>query len=199
MIVNLANPSVQAITRVEKPEDPFIFSTDLIARLQLLEFVRKVLALAFRPTPVPRLPGGRRRPDLYPDEAILVTVIIMTIWRLSPRAMARRLRRWPALATACGYAPPEVISTSQLYRRQDHLGLWVYFVTFCVLVWRLIHLGAIVGEDVLPDSTVVPAYSLLDLEAAEHYAKVKRIRRVLPLKECISMIFSSIMAPIILL
>lgn len=127
-MVTLAPATVQAITRCEKQEDPFIFSTDLMERLQLLIFARKVLALAFRRLLL-RLPCSRGRPDLYSDEVILVT--LMVVWQLSPRAMARRLRRWPELAKACGYSPPQLISASQLYRRRDQFGLWVYFITFC--------------------------------------------------------------------
>lgn len=169
-MVTLAPATVQAITRREKQEDPFIFSPDLIEHLQLLVFARKVIALAFRLLPF-RLPCGRGRPDLYPDEVILVTLMVMAVWQLSPRAMARRLRRWPALAKACGYSPPQLISASQLYRRRDQLGLWVYFITFCALVWQLIRRGIITGYDVVVDSTLIEAYSLLDLEAAWHFAK----------------------------
>jgi len=48
--------------------------------------------------------------------------------------MVNRLKRWPALAEACGYPPGQVISASQLYRRRDRLGLGVYWVTFLSLV-----------------------------------------------------------------
>lgn len=169
-MVTLANRPVQALVWEEKPEDPFIFSTDLIAHLQLLSFARQVLRLAFSLLPL-RLPPAGGRPDCYPDEVVLVTLIVMSIWQLSPRAIARRLRRWPELASACGYSPSQVISPSQLYRRRDRLGLWVYWVTFCALVWQLIHRGVISGEDLVLDSTVVTAFSLADLEAAWHYAK----------------------------
>jgi len=150
--------------------NPFIFSTELIARLQLLSFARQVLAVACRLDPF-RLPAGRGRPDCYPDEVILVTLMVMSLWQLSPRAMARRLRRWPELARACGYSPPQTISASQLYRRRDRLGLWVYLITFWALVWQLIRRGVIIGEDLVLDSTLVSAFSLSDLEAAWHYAK----------------------------
>ncbi len=169
-MVTSAPATVQAITRRKKQEDPFFFSPDLIEHLQLLTFARKVLAFAFRLLPL-QLPSGRGRPDLYPDEVILVTLIVMRVWQLSPREMVRRLHRWPKLAEACGYLPAQVISASQLYRRRDQLGLWVYFVTFCALVWQLLQRGIIRDRDVVVDSTLVEAYSLLDLEAAWHFAK----------------------------
>ncbi len=169
-MVALTPSLVQAIDR-PRYEDPFIFSTDLVRQLQLLAFARKVLAVAYRLLRPPRLPSARGRPHTYPDEVILVTVIVMAIWQLSPRAMARRLRRWPELAIACGYSPPDIISASQLYRRRDQLGLAVYFVTFCALVWQLIRRGVILGQDLVLDSTVIDAFSLRDLEAAWHFAK----------------------------
>jgi hypothetical protein len=39
------------------------------------------------------------------------------------------------------------------------LGLWVYFITFCALVWQLIQLGIIVGRDVVIDSTTSYVFS----------------------------------------
>jgi hypothetical protein len=102
---------------------------------------------------------------------ILVTVMVMAIWQLSPSATVRRLHRWPDLADACGYGLSNIISVSQFYRRRDRLGLWVYFVAFCALVWQLIGRGVIRGEDIIIDSTVIDAFSKHDLEAAWHFAK----------------------------
>lgn len=169
-MVSLTPSPVQSIVR-HKNEDPFVFSVDLVRRLQLLAFARRVLALACCLLRPPRLPSARGRPDTYSDEVILVTVMVMSIWQLSPYAMARRLRRWPELAVACGYSPPNIISSSQLYRRRDRLGLWVYFITFLTLVWQLIRYGVIIGEDVVLDSTLIDAFSRHDLDAAWHFAK----------------------------
>lgn len=153
-----------------KQPDPFVFSTDLIRDLQLMVFARQVLGLAmsFRPA-LPTARGGR--PDTYSDESILVSLLVMAVWQLSPRQMAKRLKRWLALAVACGYQPGETISASQLYRRRDRLGLWVYFLTFCALVWVLISRGVIVGRDWVIDSTIIDAFSHKDEQAGWSFSK----------------------------
>jgi len=169
-MVSLTTSRVQSLTCFRN-EDPFIFSVGLVHQLQLLSFARKVLALSCQLLRPKRLSPARGRPDDYPDEVILVTVMVMAIWHLSPRTMVKRLRRWPDLASACRYCALNIISASQLYRRRDRLGLWVYFITFCALVWQLIQLGIIVGRDVVIDSTVIDAFSKHDLQAAWHFAK----------------------------
>jgi hypothetical protein len=148
-----------------KQGDPFVFSPDMVGDLQLMTFARQVLRLAsiVRPA-LPAPPGGR--PDTYSDASILVTVLVMAVWQLSPRQMAKRLKRWAALAVACGYQPGETISASQLYRRRDRLGVWTYFLVFCALVWVLISRGVIAGRDWVIDSTMIDAFSKRDREAS---------------------------------
>ena len=92
--------------------DPFVFSTDMVRDLQLMVFVRQVLRLAFMARPaLPASRGGR--PLVYSEESILVTILVMAVWQLSPRQMAKRLKRWDELARACGYQPGKTISASQ--------------------------------------------------------------------------------------
>jgi len=169
-MVALVPKSVQSPVPYHEP-DPFIFSIHLINLLDMVGFARRVLTLALVMMRPKRLPSCGGRPDVYPDEVILVTVIIMAVWQLSPRQMVNRLKRWPALAQACGYQPDRIISASQLYRRRDRLGLLVYFLTFCALVWQLIQRGIILGRDLVIDSTTVSAFSHKDMEAAWSYAK----------------------------
>jgi len=130
-----------------------------------------VLVLALVPTRPKRLTSCSDRPDVYPDEAILVAAIITALWQLSSRQMVNRLKRWPALAQGCGYQPWQVINASQLYRPRDRLGLLVYFLTFCALVWQLSQRGIILERDLVIDSTTVLAFSHKDVEAAWSYAK----------------------------
>jgi len=149
--------------------DPFVFSTDMVRDLQLLAFARQVLSLAGSLRPA--LPGSRGRPDTYRDESVLVTLLVMAVWQLPPRQMAKRLRRWDELAMVCGYLPGETISASQLYRRRDRLGLWVYFLTFWALVWILISRGVIAGRDWVIDSTIIDAFSDQDKQAGWSFSK----------------------------
>jgi len=154
----------------EKVVDPFIFSTEMIRDLWLMEFAAGVIRLAQGRCPVlPAASGGR--PERYSDASVLVTLLVMWVWQLSPRQMAKRLKQWSELALACGYEPEQTISASQLYRRRDRLGVWVYFLTFVALVWVLMSRGVIAGRDWVIDSTMIDAFSKQDDQADWSFTK----------------------------
>jgi len=92
--------------------------------------------------------------------------------------MVKRMRRWEILADACGFTPNEVISSSQLRRRRDQLGVWVYFVMYCALVWILIREGVLLGRDWVIDSTIIDAYSKNDSGAGWSFSKRYGYKRV---------------------
>ncbi|RMG91123.1 MAG: IS4/IS5 family transposase, partial [Chloroflexi bacterium] len=150
--------------------DPFIFSPQFVNELHLLSLASLIVKLSnwLRPA-LPAGPGGR--PVTYRDESILVTIFVMSVWQLSPEIMVRRMKRWPELALACGFIPGAVISSSQLRRRRDNLGIWVYFVTFCLLVAILIRRGVILGRDWVIDSTIIDAFTLSDTDARWSFSK----------------------------
>jgi hypothetical protein len=151
-------------------EDPFIFSPQLVDELRLLSLAGLIVKLSawLRPA-LPAGPGGR--PITYRDESILVVIFVMSVWQLSPEAMVRRMKRWPELALVSGFAPGAVISASQLRRRRDNLGIWVYFVTFCLLVALLIRRGVILGRDWVIDSTIIDAFTRQDSDANWSFSK----------------------------
>jgi hypothetical protein len=166
----LAERQQGSVSRYEKPEDLFIFSPQMVKELALMGFAHKVLSLSapFRPA----LPSGQGgHPLVYSDASILVTLLVMMVWQLSPEAMVKRLRRWPDLAAACGYEGGAIISSSQLRRRRDSLGLWTYFVVFCALVWVLKTRGVIAGKDWVIDSTIIDAFSHKDSQAGWSFTK----------------------------
>jgi hypothetical protein len=107
----------------------------------------------------------------YTDATVLVTLLVMMVWQLSPETMVKRLRRWSDLALACGYPPGQIMSSSQLRRRRDRLGLWAYFWSFCALVWVLKTRGFIVGKDWVIDSTIIDAFSPHDAQAGWSFSK----------------------------
>jgi hypothetical protein len=153
-----------------KDADPFVFSKDLVYELRLIEFAQQILSWSNRLRPVlPKGPGGH--PIEYSSATILVTLLVMAVWQLSPEAMVKRLCRWNELALACGYEPGHVISSSQLRRRRDQLGIWVYFLTFCGLVGVLIRQGALLGRDWVIDSTLMDAFSRKDGQAGWSFSK----------------------------
>ena len=144
--------------------DLWVFSNGLVNQLQLTRFAHEVLSWAESGRRA--LPAGLGgRPQSYSDATILVTLLVMTVWQLSPETMVKRMKRWDELALACGYVPGQVISASQLRRRRERLGLWVYFVTLCLLVFTLIQKGVITGRDWVIDSTTIDAFSRQDGEA----------------------------------
>lgn len=145
LTTELAKRQEQAITKVVG-EDPFVFSPQFVSDLRLLSLAERIIMMSswLRPA-LPAGAGGR--PVLYRDESILVAILVMSVWQLSPETMVRRLKRWPELATACGFTPGAVISSSQLRRRRDNLGIGVYFLTFVMLVTILIRRGVIWGRD----------------------------------------------------
>lgn len=151
-------------------EDPFIFSPQMVRELHLLSLAGLIVKLSnwLRPT-LPAGPGGR--PITYRDESILVAIFVMSVWQLSPETMVRRMKRWPELALACGFMPGGVISSSQLRRRRDNLGIWVYFVTFCLLIAILIRRGVILGRDWVIDSTIIDAFTMQDTDANWSFSK----------------------------
>lgn len=157
----------------EKEADPFVFSVQMIRDLELMNFSRAVLGVAARvrssrPT-LPARPGGR--PLEYQDESVWVTLLVMMVWQLSPEAMVKRMQRWSELAQACGFEPGQVISASQLRRRRDSFGLWVYFITFWALIWLLMGRGVLLGRDWVIDSTIIDAFSCLDKQAGWSFTK----------------------------
>jgi hypothetical protein len=156
-----------------KEVDPFVFSPQMVRDLELMTFAQGLLALAARLKPerpaLPAAPGGR--PVEYRDESVWVSILVMAVWQLSPEAMVKLMQRWPDLAQACGYEPGKVISASQLRRRRDRLGLWMYFLTFCALVWVMMGRGVLVGRDWVIDSTLLDAFSTQDEEAGWSFTK----------------------------
>jgi hypothetical protein len=157
----------------QKTPDPFVFSPQMVRDLELLAFAGQVIRAAHRWRPgqraLPALRGGR--PVTYRDENVLVTLLVMMVWQVSPETLVKRMQRWPELAEACGYAPGPVISASQLRRRREQLGLWVYFITFCALVWVLIGRGVLTGRDWVIDSTLIDAFSARDAQAGWSFTK----------------------------
>jgi hypothetical protein len=170
LAAELANRQQGSIIAHEKAGDPFVFSPQMVKDLHLMTFAGSVLALAARLRPALSAgPGGR--PVSYSDATVLVTLLVMMVWQLSPEALVKRLRRWPELADACGYRPGQIISSSQLRRRRDSLGLWTYFWIFCALVWVLKTRGLMVGKDWVIDSTIIDAFSSTDGQAGWSFSK----------------------------
>jgi DDE family transposase len=169
LAAELAKRQRGSIIAPGKVDDPFVFSPQMVQDLQLMTFARNVLTM-IRPRPA-LATGHGGRPVSYSDATVLVTLLVMMVWQLSPETMVKRLRRWSPLALACGYQAGQIMSSSQLRRRRDRLGLWTYFWTFCALVWVLKTRGLIVGKDWVIDSTIIDAFSPNDAQAGWSFSK----------------------------
>jgi len=169
LTTELAKRQEQALTNIVG-EDPFVFSPQLINQLRLLPLAQLIVKRAswLQPT---LSAGSGGRPLTYRDESVLVVIWVMSLWQLSPERMVRQLKRWSELASACGFLPGKIISSSQLRRRRDKLGIGLYFITFTMLVVILIRRGVIWGRDWVIDSTIIDAFSPKDNGAAWSFSK----------------------------
>jgi len=148
--------------------DPVWFLT-LIDGLPLAQWACAMALLwgqRLRPAlPAARHPGGA--PQVYRDETVLLTMLVLRAWRLSLEKMANWLPRYQALAVALGMsADGPTISATQLSRRSRQLGVWPYFFFFIALVWQLLRVGAISGCQLILDGSLLKAWYRRDPDAA---------------------------------
>ena len=117
----------------------------------------------------PALPGTRHpggAPQIYHDESILLTMLVLIAWRLSLEKVDNWLRRYDGLAMALGMpADGRTISSAQLSRRSRQLGIWPYLFFFMAFVWQLLRLGAISGRQVILDASLLKTWYQDDPDA----------------------------------
>lgn len=118
---------------------------------------------------LPKRTAQMGRPKVYSDASILIIALIGRVWKLSYPEVCLWLVDWPALASACGLPVGRVIHSSHLSRRVRQLGAYPIWLLYLYLVWRAIRFGLIRGRDVVVDSTLVTAWTRLDLSAAWSY------------------------------
>jgi hypothetical protein len=133
------------------------------------------LQLTYRLQPT-RKPRPRPGPKVtYADATVLLTVIVMRVWRKGYESFTGWLGRNPALAESLGYTTYDrqgqlqTISSSQLSRRARQLGFWPFLFFFIALVWQLIRLGAITGRDLIIDASLLQAWYHADRDAQWSY------------------------------
>ena len=125
----------------------------------------------------PALPSrtGAGRKQTYSDATVLLTVIVMRVWRKGYESFTGWLARYPALAESLGYTEYDAqgrlktISSSRLSRRARQLGFWPFMFFFIALVWQLVRLGAITGQDLIIDASLLKAWYHQDREAGWSY------------------------------
>lgn len=147
----------------------WIFSPQFITILQIANIADAICSILKRKSLPRKAYEGRK--EVYSDSSIFITALVMKIWKLSLGEMARRLRLYPQLATACGYQVGRTISKSHLSRRIRRLGPLPFLLFFVYIVCQLIRLGVIIAKDLIIDSTTVLAWYKDDIEAGWSYAK----------------------------
>lgn len=121
----------------------------------------------------PRLsrgPGGR--PRTYLDSSILLMAVVQTTWRKSYEQMVDWVTTNEGLALALGFTQRtregklQTISKGHYWERRAALGVLPFLFFFLALVAQLIRLGAITGEELIVDSTLLKAWYQADPGAA---------------------------------
>lgn len=124
----------------------------------------------------PRLPRSARgcRPT-YPGASVLLTSLVAGVWQLGYEAITGWLSQDERLGLALGYTQRDpqgrlkTISSAQLWRRVQGLGLGPYLLFFGGMVFQLLKMGVIKGWDVILDSSLLEAWVKKDPEGAWSY------------------------------
>jgi hypothetical protein len=133
------------------------------------------IQLSYRLHPTLKARNGPGRKQTYTDDTVLLTVIVMRVWRKGYESFTGWLGRNPALAESLGYTEYDrqgrlrTISSSHLSRRVRRLGFWPFLFFFIALVWQLVRLGAITGRDLIVDASLLKAWYHADREAQWSY------------------------------
>jgi hypothetical protein len=122
---------------------------------------------------LPKRTAKMGRPRTYSDASVLLMALVGRVWRMSYPEVCLWLANWPALAAACGSPAGRVIHSAHLSRRVRQLGTYPIWLLYLYLVWRAIRVGLVRGRDVVIDSTLLSAWTHLDVAAAWSYPSSK--------------------------
>jgi len=137
---------------------------DLLTLIQAYALAEWALYMSYRLMPALQPSHGPGAPYVYSDAVVLLTVIVMRVWRKGYESFTDWLAANERLAESLGYTRRtadgrlRTISASQLWKRSHRLGLVPFFLLFVGLVWQLIHQGTINGCDLIIDSSILKAW-----------------------------------------
>jgi len=137
---------------------------DLLTLIQAYALAEWALYMSYRLMPALQPGHGPGAPYMYSDAVVLLTVIVMRIWRKGYESFTDWLAANERLAESLGYTRRtadgrlRTISASQLWKRAHRLGLMPLFLFFVGLVWQLIRQGVINGCDLIIDSSILKAW-----------------------------------------
>jgi hypothetical protein len=144
---------------------------DLLTLIHAFALAEWAIQLSYRLHPALAPTVGPGAPLIYPDAVVLLTVIVMRVWRKGYESFTGWLAANTRLAESLGYNryTPEgrlrTISSSQLWKRTQRLGLLPFFLFFVGLAWQLMQLGIILGHDLILDTSLLKAWLHDDPEA----------------------------------
>lgn len=147
----------------------------LISLINGWQVAEWAIEMSYRWQPALKPHTGPGRKPTYDDATVLLTVIVMRVWRKGYESFTDWLERYTPLAQMLGYTETDpqgelkIISSSQLSRRTRQLGCWPFVFFFIALVWQLILLGAISGRDLIVDASLLKAWYHTDREAEWSY------------------------------
>lgn len=121
----------------------------------------------------PQLPDKSRRGPkvVYCKSSILVMALIQVAWQMGYEEVVDYLRGHAETAAAVGLVAGRVICASQYWERRRAIGLLPFWLFFVALVWQLVGMGVIVGQDVILDATTQRVWFQDDPEAGWSYPK----------------------------
>lgn len=130
-------------------------------------------ALSVRLWGRPQLPDPARRgaKQVYRDSSILVMSLIQVAWQLSYEEVVDYLRGHREAARAAGMDDGRVICASHYWERRRALGILPFWCFFVAMVWQLVSLGVMTGQDVILDATTQRVWFHDDEQAGWSFPK----------------------------
>lgn len=131
------------------------------------------MAAWFSPCRIKNTRAGR--PVTYQDSSILLMAVVQTVWRKSYDQIIDFVANSPGLAQQLGFCE-RTISKGQYWERRQDLGGMPFMFFFLGLATQLVRLGAIIGRELMVDSTLMKAWYQDDPGASwQKYAGKKAV------------------------
>lgn len=125
----------------------FLVATHALA---MAEWAVKVSQSFRKELPAPSRRGPKQ---VYAASSILVVALVHVAWQMTYEEVIDYFRAHAEAAAAAGLPPSRVISVGQYWERRRSMGMAPFWFFFLAMVWQLVRLGVIFGQDVILDAT----------------------------------------------
>lgn len=116
-------------------------------------------------------PSRRGPKQVYADSSILVIALVHVAWQMTYEEVIDYFRAHADTAAAAGLPAGRVISVGQYWERRRAMGVAPFWFFFLAMVWQLVCLGVIFGQDVILDATTQQVWFHDDPQAAWSFPK----------------------------